>query len=140
MANTIIGRVLVVGQTVNIPTKSGGTLTKRELVLDCSRYDQYTGEKRDNFPALEFVGQNCQTLDALAVGDMVQVAFVLAGRRYVKDGQERYFTSVTGYKAEPYQHPQATAQGQPAAPQSAPQPVMPQPAPQGAENKDDLPF
>lgn len=145
MANTIVGRVLTVGAAVNIACKSGATLTKRELVLDCSRYDTYTGEKRDNFPQLEFVGRNCSLLDSLAEGELVEVSFILAGRKYEKDGKDCYFTSITGYRVEPYQPTPHTVQAQPAAPQAARQQDTPAPPPLPATESqqldaDNLPF
>ena len=45
MANQISGKVLFIENTVTVPTKSGGTFTKRQIVLDASHYDQMTGQK-----------------------------------------------------------------------------------------------
>lgn len=116
MANTIIGKVLVIGRTEEIPSKNGGQpFLKRTLVQDCSRYDQYTGKKFENYPQLEFASKNTAILDNFNVGDVVEVSFALQGRSYEKDGVHKYFTSIVGYKVEPYN----TQQSQQPAPQSA---------------------
>lgn len=100
MANTIIGRILSVSQAVNV-SKTATPLMKRELVLDASRYDEFTGEKRENYPSITFVSKNCSKLDGLRTGELVEVSFVLQGRSYTKDGQTKYFTDIIGYKVEP---------------------------------------
>lgn len=149
MANTIIGKVLVIGRTEEIPSKNGGQpFLKRTLVLDCSRYDQYTGQKFENYPQLEFVSKNTAILDNFNVGDVVEVSFALQGRSYEKDGVQKYFTSIVGYKVEPY-NTQQSQQNAPQAPQNAPQaeqsnqPFTP-PAVDAngnpVDNNDDLPF
>lgn len=121
MANTIIGKVLVIGRTEEIPSKNGGqTFLKRTLVLDCSRYDQYTGQKFENYPQFEFVSKNTSILDNINEGDVVEVSFALQGRSYEKDGVQKYFTSIVGYKVEPY-NTQQSQQNAPQAPQNAPQ-------------------
>lgn len=101
MANTITGKILVIGQTEAIPYQDK-TFYKRELVLDASRFDQYSGQKFENYPKFEFTGNNCSSLDQFQIGHVVTVSFVLSGRRVVKNGQVSFFTNVTGYKVEPY--------------------------------------
>lgn len=121
MANTIIGKVLVIGRTEEIPSKNGGQpFLKRTLVLDCSRYDHYTGQKFENYPQFEFVSKNTSILDNFNEGDVVEVSFALQGRSYEKDGVQKYFTSIVGYKVEPY-NTQQSQQNAPQAPQNAPQ-------------------
>lgn len=103
MANTITGRVYSVGQTQAIPTKNGGQpFYKRELVLDATRYDQYTGEKGfENYPMFEFSGDKCKDLDGLQVGAVVTVSFDLQGSFFdAQDGTKKNFTRVRGYKIE----------------------------------------
>lgn len=100
MANTIIGKILSIGMTSYIPTKSGNDLKKRQLVLDASRYDEYTGEKRDNFPSFTFMAKNCDKLDAFHVGELVEVSFIIQGRKYEKDGTTRFINDIVGYKIE----------------------------------------
>ena len=59
MANQISGRVIAVSkvQTVASADPSKAPLKKREIYIDCTRYDPYTGERSqyENKPLLEFV-------------------------------------------------------------------------------------
>ena len=159
MANTITGFILSIGATVQVPTKNGVPFQKRELLLDCSSYDRFTGEKRENYPLMEFTQNNCQKLDSFKAGDLVTVSFVLSGVKYEKDGQVNYFTHVKGYDIALYSRngqPQTVQQ-----PVAAPAPVQNPPytspsAPTGMSsaqpfppavdedgnpiNSDDLPF
>lgn len=125
MANTITGIILIIGQTVAVPTnnQNGQPFYKRELILDASRYDQFSGRKFENYPKFEFVGNNCTMLDQFQVGQAVTVSFVLSGRKVEKDGQVNYFTNITGYKVELYQRQQPQ--------QAAPYQGQTQPAYQG---------
>lgn len=122
MENTITGKILLIGQTEVIPVPNSQTpFYKRELVLDASRFDQYSGKKFENYPKFEFTGNNCSILDQFPVGSLVTVSFVLSGRKAEKDGQISFFTNVTGYKIEAYSR--NGYQPQPAQPQ----PIPPQP-------------
>ena len=89
--------IIQIGQTYQVPTNNGTQFVKRELILDASTYDRYTGQKRENYVNMEFVQNNCTKLDQFQVGDLVTVSFVLVGRKHEKDGNVRYFTNVTGY-------------------------------------------
>ena len=104
MANSMTGRVHFVSPTETIVSKSDAnkTFQKRLIVLDCTRYDQYTGERGfDNFPSFEFSGDKCQMLDGYKEGDIATVWFDLQGRKFVgEDGKERWFTAIRGYKVE----------------------------------------
>ena len=104
MALTITGKVYSVGDTVSIVSKNGGQpFLKREVVLDCTRFDPYTGErdKFENFPQFEFGGDKCSELDKCKVGDVVTISFDLSGSFYKgQDGVERNFTRIRGYKVE----------------------------------------
>ena len=132
MANQIIGRVFQIGDTNEIKSKDGSkTYYKRELVLDATRFDGLTGERGyDNYPSVEFSGDNCQLLNQFKQGDIVVVSFDLQGTKYEKDGQTRFFTSIRGYKIELKQA-------------SQPQPQYQQPTPsayQPPQVEDDTPF
>lgn len=95
MANTIVGKVLSIGKKVNV-SKTNEFL-KREIVLDCSRYDRYTGEKRENYAKFSFTQKNCEKLDGFKVGDLVEVSFVLNGRKWDKEGTVVYIMDIEGY-------------------------------------------
>lgn len=102
MANTITGRVYSVGQTQALQTKNGQPFYKRDLIIDATRYDSYTGEKGfENFPMFEFSGDKCKELDGLQVGAVVTVSFDLQGSFFdAQDGTKKNFTRVRGYKIE----------------------------------------
>ncbi|MCC8037312.1 MAG: DUF3127 domain-containing protein [Bacteroidales bacterium] len=123
--NTITGKILQISPVQTITGKTGKQFQKQELVLDCTKYDPYTGERGfENTPAIEFTQDRCAMLNGFQPGQIVTVAFDLFGSRST-DGT-RWFTSVRGYAVElraPRQTPD-TAQPSAAAPQprqSAPQ-------------------
>lgn len=128
MSNTIVGRIVRVGQTVNVSQNK--EFLKRELILDCSRYDEYTGEKRENYVAMSFTQKRCEELNGYQPGELVEVSFILNGRKYEKDGQVRYITDIIGYKVERKTTRQSPADSQAYAPQSVRQAPVPPQAPQ----------
>lgn len=142
MANQVTGRMLAIGQTVQIPSKTGGDpFLKREFLLDATTYDPYTGERSqyENVLPLEVSGDKCAELDHFCIGDVVTVSFALQGRQWqTQDGELKRMTSIRCYKLEGRTPTQA------AAPHTAPQPSAPAAAPphvDAAGNpKDDLPF
>lgn len=88
MANTITGRIHRITPEQQITGKSGKTFIKRTLVLDASRFDPYTGEKKfDNYPSVEFSGEVMKTLDGFKEGELVVVSFDINGRE-VNDPQD----------------------------------------------------
>jgi hypothetical protein len=129
MALQITGKVLKVGFVEDIPTKKGDVFRKRELVLDATRYDSYTGERGfDNFPAFEFTQEKVKELDGLREGEVVTVSFDLQGNKFTtQEGQEKYFTRVRGYKVDRRQASQPAVA----------QPTEPFPP---VQRNDDLPF
>lgn len=103
MAFQISGIIQHIGNTESIPYQ-GKVFKKRELVLDCSYRNQFTGQiERANYPKFEFTGNHVDDLNDFNMGDIVTVSFSLNGSRSEKDGQVRYFTNVQGYKIEKYQ-------------------------------------
>lgn len=155
MANQISGKVLIIDDVISIPTRSGNTFTKRQIVLDASHYNPMTGQKYENYPAFDFVGNRVNELDNFKVGDLVTISFALNGRPFNKDGKTTYFTSVNGYKIEPYQRQNGSNQqsnwnqDNSSTPQSAQQTTnrqdeqqFPPQVDDGGvpKNEDDLPF
>ncbi|EKJ91815.1 protein of unknown function (DUF3127) [Bacteroides finegoldii] len=142
MANQLTGKILYIYPTQQLPSKDGSKIIlKRGIVIDCTRFDPYTGERNgfENTPMLEFIGDRCTELDKYQVGQIVTISFDVQGTRYRnKDGVEQIFTRVQPYRIEPRQTQQATSVQQP-----APQPTYQQqpqnfPPPQG--DNDKLPF
>lgn len=135
MANTMIGKLHIIGDVVSIPTKSGSTIQKRTIVLDCTTYDRYTGQQMANFPSFEMSGERTKLTDNFKVGDMVEVSFFLSGRQYEKDGKTQYFTSIVAYgiKAHKVYGGSSTSVQQPL--------VEPEQQPESTEQTvDDIPF
>ena len=91
MALKIIGKVFSIGTLQTISSKNGGQpFTKRELIIDATRFDGLTGERGfDNYPAFEFSGDKCAELDRLTTGQVVEVSFELQGSFY-KDSSGVY--------------------------------------------------
>ena len=103
MAFQISGIIQHIGNTESIPYQDK-VFKKKELVLDCSYRNQFTGQiERANYPKFEFTGNHVDDLNGFNIGDIVTVSFSLNGSRSEKDGQVRYFTNVQGYRIEKYQ-------------------------------------
>ena len=105
MANTITGKVLSVGQPLQIAGRDPQRpLVKREIVIDCTRHDPYTGERStfENTPLLEFVGDITAMLNDVQPDDIVTVHIDVVGTRYTDKAtqQPRIFTRVRPYKLE----------------------------------------
>ncbi len=104
MANEIIGTIEYIGQTETLATKSGGTFSKRILVLKQRRFDRSTDEEfTPNYPKLEFTGNNIAKLEGFKPGDRVRVRFELSGTLSPdQTGTPRYITNVRGFNVEHY--------------------------------------
>lgn len=103
MANQITGKVIYIYPQETIPSKNGGKdIIKRAILIDCTRFDQYTGERGfENTPLLEFIGEKCNELSNYQPGQVVTITFDIQGTRYKnKDGVENVFTRVQPYKIE----------------------------------------
>lgn len=160
MACKIAGRFIALSQVTVVPSTdpSKQPMKKRELYMDCTRYDSITGEMigKENKVVLEFGGD--KVLDKfdhtkLEKGDVINVDFDLQGNQYTdKNTQKmRVFTAIRCFDfniirraGEPMkvQQPQASAPQPTHEPQPAPVPE-PQPAPIPAPSDDPnggLPF
>ena len=136
MANTMTGRVLLIGNTEEIPSKNGGEpFKKRVVVLNCTHSD--FGQVYENYPSFEFSGKHVDDPAAFAVGEIVTISFALQGTKYQKSANDpvKYFNTISGYKIEKYQRGGQTQQQAPSPQQQGAQP----PAQQSGQN-DDLPF
>ena len=106
--NEITGRLVYIGQTEELPSRSGGNVfRKREFLLDATTYDLYTAERSqyENILALEMTGDRCADLDKFSVGTAVTVSFALQGREWTnRDGEVRRMTSVRCYGIEARQN------------------------------------
>lgn len=153
----ITGRVIALSPIREVASSTGKEpIKKRELYLDMTMYDPYTGERseNENKPLLEFGGDKVLSkLEALKLvaGDVVTVSFAIQGTPY-KDkqtGKNRVFTAIRCYDidvvrkagqqaqaaAQPVQT-QPTVLGGPNTP-----PITPETAPQVNGSKEEpLPF
>lgn len=124
MANEITGRIVRIGETVQIPSKDRQrTFDRRELTIAEFRFDPRTGERTesDNKPTLEFGGEMCKELDKYAVGQAVTAAFDLQGTSYTdRQGETKWFTRASGYRIR--LRPDLMGMQQTVQPQAAPQP------------------
>jgi hypothetical protein len=80
------------------------------------------------FLKMEMVQDNCDKLNAVSEGDVVNVEFNLKGRRYEKGGDVNYFNSIQAWKLSVLQS-------------AAPVPAdIPAPIPEQVDPIGDLPF
>lgn len=102
MANTITGRMLIIGDIEEIQSKNGGSVfQKRNIVLNCTRSD--FGQVFENYPCFELFGKHLNDTDNFNVNDIVTVSFSIKGTKVVNvDGSEKFFNTVSCYKIEKY--------------------------------------
>lgn len=107
-----MGRLIAVSQEKKVASsdQSKEPVVKREIYIDCTRYDQWgQRSKYENKPVLEFTGEKVLAkvgpkLDALQKGDIVKVSFDLQGNPYTEKGtgKPKVFTSVRCYDIEKF--------------------------------------
>lgn len=134
----LMGRFIAMSEVKEVASSEAGKapLKKRELYMDCSRYDMYTQQLigQENKVLLEFGGE--KVLDKLAAlnlqkDDIISVDFSIVGTPY-KDkqtGKNRVFTSIRCYDVAIL-----AKAGQPVQ-QPAPQPQQAQQAAQGPQTQ-----
>lgn len=130
------GRVLIIGNVEEIPSKSGGEpFRKRVVVLNCTHSN--FGEMYENYPSFEFSGKHVDDPAGFAVGEIVTISFALQGTKYQKSANDpvKYFNTISGYKIEKYQRGGQTQQQAPQPHQQGAQSPASQPG-----KDDDLPF
>lgn len=133
MANTITGRVHRISPIENGVTKGGKAFTKRNIVLDCTRFDPYTGERGfDNFPSFDFFNDKCEELNQFQQGQVVTIHFDVVGSYYQPN--DKYITNVKPYKIELFASKRTNNQQATQQPIQGSYPI----SPQGGDN--DLPF
>lgn len=130
------GRVLLIGNVEEIPSKSGGEpFRKRVVVLNCTHSN--FGEMYENYPSFEFSGKHVDDPAGFAVGEIVTISFALQGTKYQKSANDpvKYFNTISGYKIEKYQRGGQTQQQAQQPQQQGAQSPASQPG-----KDDDLPF
>jgi hypothetical protein len=126
------GVVSSISEVVTVTSESGNTYQYKNLILDTTRYDPYTGQRSEyeNYPRIEFGGQKMALLDGVIPGELVEIAFDVQGRNIVnkETGEMSNFTSLRGYKLEKVERqPRAVNTPPTASPAYVPQqPAAPQ--------------
>lgn len=137
----IQGKLKKIGDIENIPTKSGNTFQKRNIILDCSRMDEWTGDVYTNILSFEVPQARVAEYDQYKVyeGSVVKIRFALNGREVVNGmGEAKYYITARCLELFP-QQVQVQQTPQTSVPQ-AQQPVQPaNPTPQPT-SETDLPF
>ena len=89
MTKVIIGHVHFIDST---KVYGANGFRKRVLVLEQDK-DRFT-----NYIPIEFVKDDCESLDGLSVGDYVEVEYKLSGRKWQKnaDSEVKYFLNAEG--------------------------------------------
>jgi hypothetical protein len=125
MANTIRGKVFQIEKPES-RTIGDRTYTSQGVIFDCTTFDRETAEPRPNFIRVVFSGRGMEEVYKITVGQRVEVSFSPRGSMYSdRNGEERNFTDLRGYKIEPLEQKQ-----------SAPRCDM---APMPSREPDDLP-
>ena len=145
----ITGRVIALSEVKEIASGEAGKapMKKRELFLDMTMYDPYTGLRSDkeNTPLLEFGGEKVLEKIAglgLQKDDIVTVTFAIQGTQY-RDKQTqkmRVFTAIRCYDIDIVRragdgHAFVSHQPTGQSPTTQTAPVS-----EGQKNEDDLPF
>lgn len=107
----ITGKLL---KTSEIKTFESG-FQVQEFYLDCTLFNQYTGEPIKNIIKFQITGKNIEYLDTVKINDKVKVYFSIKGSFYdKKEGTSKvHIQNLNAYKVEPLetkQTPQPTAQ------------------------------
>lgn len=135
----------------NAKTFDSGHMVQ-EFYLDCTHYDPFTGEKKDNF--IKFQNWNEKiNFNNILPNDNIKVSFGIKGSWYIgRDGNNYFSQNLNAYKVEkvvplvggvpkPQAASQQTTPPTPAIvyPETPPQVAVP---PTSSENEedDDLPF
>lgn len=145
MSNQISGRVIGISkeQTVASADQSRQPLRKREIYIDCTRYDPYTGERSqyENKPLLEFSGDKVlekvnPKLDTIKKDDIVTISFDIQGTPYTEKatGKTKVYTAIRCYDIE------VRRKAGEAAPAPAPATQAPASAPQEPAPMAQSPF
>lgn len=103
MAYKLTGRIISVGDTQEMISKSGTEYRKRDFVMTVRKFDPYTGQPADdegNTPKFSLFGDRCNDLNGIFKGDVVIVYFEINGRSFMKDGKTEYFTEVRPLRVE----------------------------------------
>ena len=92
----IRGKVLSKGDVVARTDK----FKVQEFYLDCSTFDQYTGEKRENIIKLQVINGNIEKFSSVVVGMEVKIHFQINGRFFEWQDKEMHSQNLNAYSWE----------------------------------------
>lgn len=72
----------------------------REVILDCSTYEQGTGRRFENILKLQAINSKTKLLDWFQPGQRVKVNFYPNGRFYEKEGEQKHSQNLNLLKIE----------------------------------------
>lgn len=106
MANQLIGTITETLEQRQVSQ----TFHVMDFMFDCSDYDRYTGEKRENIVKLQASNSFIDQILAIPEGTRVKISFAVRGKRYEKDGEQRHFQALSAFKVEALDQPKETPQ------------------------------
>lgn len=130
MAYEAKGKITAIGETIQRTEK----FKARQFELTQSGVSQF-GDEWENMMAMELHQDKCALLDAVHVGDEVNVKFAITSRKNVKDGKTAIFTTVKAFGIEVLGKAQTTT-----TPTPITQTTQPLSAPSAPVSDDDIPF
>lgn len=92
----IRGKVLSKGDVVARTDK----FKVQEFFLDCSTFNQYTCEKRENIIKLQVINGNIEKFSSVTVGMEVKIHFQINGRFFEWQDKEMHSQNLTAYSWE----------------------------------------
>lgn len=102
----IIGKLKRITEIENVLTKNGNTFAKRNVILDCSRVDEWTGDVYTNILCFEIPPAKVNDYDKYKSleGSVVKIRFALNGRENVNGmGESKYFITARCIELVPQQ-------------------------------------
>ncbi|MDR2207136.1 MAG: DUF3127 domain-containing protein [Flavobacteriaceae bacterium] len=69
----------------------------QDFILDCKRYDSFTGEPRENFLKFQLTGEKIALLENIQIGQRMKVFFMPEGRFYEKKDMHEQPTGEKGH-------------------------------------------
>ena len=126
----IIGKLKRITEIENVLTKSGNTFAKRNVILDCSRVDEWTGDVYTNILCFEIPPAKVNDYDKYKSleGSVVKVRFALNGRENVNGmGESKFFITARCIELVPQQPVQQYTEQPVQQVQQVQQPVQQQP-------------
>lgn len=62
----------------------------QEFYLDCSTFNQYTGDKYENILKFQLINKNIDKIEKAEVGQRLKIQFQPRGRFYEKEGRDKF--------------------------------------------------